>query len=119
MADQAGSFKLCVSVLLHSRRDKLEAMDLDDYYDTYRLVAACLAFLDQVIGEIATARQRAAEGAEVRDYLRQLILELGIRQRNEFNGLFGLIFLVGTTHLDFTRFLAFRRSAAASLNFVL
>ncbi len=32
--------------ILHSRDDKLEAVKLDDYYDTYRLAAAFLAYLD-------------------------------------------------------------------------
>ena len=34
--------------ILHSSKDKLSAMHLDDYYQTYKLVAAYLAFLDQV-----------------------------------------------------------------------
>jgi aminopeptidase-like protein len=33
--------------ILHSSKDKLSAINLDDYYQTYRLVAAYLAFLDQ------------------------------------------------------------------------
>ncbi|HYJ42186.1 MAG TPA: M28 family peptidase [Steroidobacteraceae bacterium] len=32
--------------ILHSRKDKLSAMNLDDYYDTYHLLALYLAFLD-------------------------------------------------------------------------
>jgi putative aminopeptidase FrvX len=35
--------------ILHSSRDKLAALNLSDYYDTYRLVAAYLAYLDQVL----------------------------------------------------------------------
>jgi Zn-dependent M28 family amino/carboxypeptidase len=34
--------------ILHSSKDKLSAMHLDDYYQTYRLVAAYIAFLDQM-----------------------------------------------------------------------
>jgi Zn-dependent M28 family amino/carboxypeptidase len=33
--------------ILHSENDKLEALRLDDYYDSYRLLAAYLSFLDQ------------------------------------------------------------------------
>jgi hypothetical protein len=32
--------------VLHSRRDEMAAMRLSDYYDTYRLIAAYLAYLD-------------------------------------------------------------------------
>ncbi len=34
--------------ILHTSKDKLSAIRLDDYYETYRLVAAFLAFLDEV-----------------------------------------------------------------------
>jgi Iap family predicted aminopeptidase len=37
--------------ILHSSKDKISAMKLDDYYQTYRLIAAYLAFLDQVAGK--------------------------------------------------------------------
>lgn len=33
--------------ILHTSKDKFSAMNLDDYYETYRLVAAYVAFLDQ------------------------------------------------------------------------
>jgi Zn-dependent M28 family amino/carboxypeptidase len=33
--------------ILHSRKDKLSAMRLDDYYESYRLIGAYIAFLDQ------------------------------------------------------------------------
>ena len=33
--------------ILHTSKDKLSAMNLDNYYETYRLVAAYVAFLDQ------------------------------------------------------------------------
>ncbi len=36
--------------ILHSPKDKLSAMNLDNYYQTYRLVAAYLSFLDQAAG---------------------------------------------------------------------
>lgn len=36
--------------ILHSYKDKLSAMRLDDYYESYRLISAYIAFLDQVAG---------------------------------------------------------------------
>jgi|SRR5271165_128849 len=36
--------------ILHTSKDKISAMNLDDYYQTYQLVAAYLAFLDHVAG---------------------------------------------------------------------
>ena len=33
--------------ILHTSKDKLSAMNLDNYYETYRLVAAYIAYLDQ------------------------------------------------------------------------
>ncbi len=36
--------------ILHTSKDRISAMRLDDYYQTYTLVAAYLAFLDQVAG---------------------------------------------------------------------
>ena len=33
--------------ILHSSKDKFSAIHMDDYYETYRLVAAYVAFLDQ------------------------------------------------------------------------
>jgi Peptidase family M28 len=36
--------------ILHSPKDKLSAIHRDDYYQTYRLLAAYVAFLDQVAG---------------------------------------------------------------------
>jgi len=33
--------------ILHSRKDKLSAIRLDDYYETYRLIGAYIAFRDQ------------------------------------------------------------------------
>ena len=32
--------------ILHSTRDRMDAIHMDDYYDSYRLIAAYLAFLD-------------------------------------------------------------------------
>ncbi len=40
--------------ILHTSKDRITAMRLDDYYQTYTLVAAYLAFLDQVAGGGAT-----------------------------------------------------------------
>jgi Iap family predicted aminopeptidase len=34
--------------ILHTSKDKLSAMRLDDYYQTYGLLAAYLVFLDQI-----------------------------------------------------------------------
>jgi hypothetical protein len=34
--------------ILHSSKDRLSAIRLEDYYQTYRLVAAYLTFLDQL-----------------------------------------------------------------------
>lgn len=39
--------------ILHTSKDKLSAMRLDDYYQTYRLLTAYVAFLDQVAGVAA------------------------------------------------------------------
>jgi len=36
--------------ILHTSKDKLSAINLDDYYQTYRLLAAYLVFLDQAAG---------------------------------------------------------------------
>lgn len=36
--------------ILHTSKDKLSAMRLDDYYQTYKLLSAYLVFLDQVLG---------------------------------------------------------------------
>jgi hypothetical protein len=33
--------------ILHTSKDRFSAMRLDDYYQTYRLLAAYVAFLDQ------------------------------------------------------------------------
>jgi Zn-dependent M28 family amino/carboxypeptidase len=37
--------------ILHTSKDKIAAMRLDDYYQTYRLLAAYLAFLDELASE--------------------------------------------------------------------
>jgi peptidase M28-like protein len=41
--------------ILHSPRDKLAAIRLDDYYDSYRLIAEYLAYLDSVLKRAAPA----------------------------------------------------------------
>ena len=33
--------------IIHSPRDQMEAIHVDEYYDSYRLIAAYLAYLDQ------------------------------------------------------------------------
>jgi Zn-dependent M28 family amino/carboxypeptidase len=38
------------AAILHTSKDKLSAMRLDDYYQTYRLLAAYIAYLDQIAG---------------------------------------------------------------------
>ncbi len=40
--------------ILHTSKDKLSVLRLDDYYQTYRVIGAYLAFLDQVAGAPAT-----------------------------------------------------------------
>ena len=35
--------------LLHTARDRMDAIRMDEYYDSYRLIAAYLAYLDQVL----------------------------------------------------------------------
>lgn len=40
--------------ILHTSKDRLSAMRLDDYYQTYRLVAAYIAFLDAIMPFSAT-----------------------------------------------------------------
>jgi hypothetical protein len=37
--------------VLHSSRDKLNAVKMNDYYDSYRLIAVYLAYLDDVLGK--------------------------------------------------------------------
>jgi Zn-dependent M28 family amino/carboxypeptidase len=44
--------------VLHTSKDKLSVLNLDDYYDTYRLVAVYLLFLDHFIGETESAGAR-------------------------------------------------------------
>jgi len=39
--------------ILHSPRDRLSAIKIQDYYNSYRLIAAYLAYLDEVLGEAA------------------------------------------------------------------
>jgi hypothetical protein len=36
--------------ILHTSKDRLSAIKFDDYYQTYRLLSAYVAFLDQVAG---------------------------------------------------------------------
>jgi len=39
--------------ILHSSRDKLDAIRMQDYYDSYHLIAAYLAYLDNALGKTA------------------------------------------------------------------
>lgn len=41
--------------ILHTSKDKFSAIHLDEYYQTYRLVAAYIAFLDQVASDPAVS----------------------------------------------------------------
>ena len=41
--------------ILHTSKDKLSVLRLDDYYQTYRVIVAYLAFLDQLAGASSTA----------------------------------------------------------------
>jgi hypothetical protein len=43
--------------ILHSSKDNMTAIKLDDYYQTYRLLAAYLAFLDQLPARSSTAEK--------------------------------------------------------------
>jgi hypothetical protein len=44
--------------ILHTSKDRLLFMHLDDYYDTYHLLAVYLGYLDHVAGESAIAAPR-------------------------------------------------------------
>ncbi|MCU1242275.1 MAG: hypothetical protein JWO71_3001 [Candidatus Acidoferrum typicum] len=44
--------------ILHTSKDKLSVMRLDDYYQTYRLLAAYLAFLDATAPEVPARASR-------------------------------------------------------------
>jgi len=48
--------------ILHSSKDKMTAMKLDDYYRTYRLLAAYLAFLDQLPARSTVAEKGHSGG---------------------------------------------------------
>ena len=43
--------------ILHTSKDKISAIRLEDYYETYRLLAAYVAYLDQVLTAPAAANQ--------------------------------------------------------------
>jgi hypothetical protein len=42
--------------ILHSSRDKLDAIKMKDYYDSYHLIAAYLAYLDGTLGKTSEAK---------------------------------------------------------------
>jgi putative aminopeptidase FrvX len=48
--------------ILHSRKDKLSVVHLDEYYETYRLMAVYLVFLDGFFKDPATAPSPAQPG---------------------------------------------------------
>jgi hypothetical protein len=46
--------------ILHSARDKLAAIRMDDYYDSYHLIAEYLAYLDDVLKPVPAAKSDRA-----------------------------------------------------------
>lgn len=50
--------------ILHSWKDRYKAIDREDYYDTYKLIASYLAILDQRELRLAAPEQDAAKGDE-------------------------------------------------------
>ena len=42
--------------ILHTRRDQMAAIHVDEYYDTYLLMRASLTYLDQVLVVPAAAK---------------------------------------------------------------
>lgn len=48
--------------ILHSSRDNLKAIRLDDYYDSYRLIQGYLVFLDGTLGEKKGSRKWGIRG---------------------------------------------------------
>ena len=48
--------------VLHSTRDKLDAVHMDDYYDSYRLLAGYLTFLDSYLNPVPAATSSSAQG---------------------------------------------------------
>jgi hypothetical protein len=47
-------------MILHTKRDKLSAMNLDYYYDTYHLTAVYLVYLDQFLAEPESAATQSS-----------------------------------------------------------
>lgn len=45
--------------ILHSPRDRLSAMSMDDYYSSYLLIAGYLAYLDDALGLLAKPTQKS------------------------------------------------------------
>lgn len=46
--------------ILHSSKDKLDEIKMDDYYASYRLMAGYLAFLDTDLGHTATPQEKSS-----------------------------------------------------------
>jgi hypothetical protein len=44
--------------ILHTRRDQINAIHLDDYYDTYLLLRAYLAYLDQALDPVSALAEK-------------------------------------------------------------
>ncbi|MBZ5656582.1 MAG: M28 family peptidase [Acidobacteriia bacterium] len=47
--------------ILHSSRDQLAAVKMNDYYDSYHLIAEYLAYLDEVLGKPASNPRKTAK----------------------------------------------------------
>jgi hypothetical protein len=47
--------------ILHSRYDNLAAIKMNDYYDSYKLIAEYLAYLDETLNPATTKPERAAQ----------------------------------------------------------
>ena len=47
--------------ILHSSRDRLAAVNMNDYYDSYHLIAAYLAYLDDALGGPASSPMKTAK----------------------------------------------------------
>lgn len=52
--------------ILHSPRDRMDAMHLDDYYDTYLLMRAYIAFLDETLDAPASSQSQERAPAVVK-----------------------------------------------------
>ena len=46
--------------ILHTKDDDWRSVKMDDYYDSYRLIAACLAYLDDTLDKEKGASEAPA-----------------------------------------------------------